>query len=109
MESAQLPPALQEDLDQVCTELFAQWPEQELAQLGADLETAVRKVKKATGFRKVDLVGHSMGGPVIVEASGLAPAAVVVGAVAALALALAGACGGSLSINSPGSTSGRTG
>ncbi|MEN8151597.1 MAG: alpha/beta fold hydrolase, partial [Planctomycetota bacterium] len=33
-----------------------------LATLGGDLEGAVKRTMKATGFRKVDLVGHSMGG-----------------------------------------------
>lgn len=33
-----------------------------LPNLGAALETAVKQTLKATGFRKVDLVGHSMGG-----------------------------------------------
>jgi len=33
-----------------------------LSKIGADLEAEVRRTLKATGFRKVDLVGHSMGG-----------------------------------------------
>jgi len=33
-----------------------------LASLGADLDRAVRRTLRKTGFRKVDLVGHSMGG-----------------------------------------------
>lgn len=33
-----------------------------LGKLGAQLEAEVKRALKATGFRKVDLVGHSMGG-----------------------------------------------
>ena len=36
--SAEQIPALQENLDQLCAELFAEWPEQELAQLGGELD-----------------------------------------------------------------------